>query len=95
MFKLVVLSALVVAVAVAAPRPGYLAAAPAVAYTAVVEHAPATISHTSSSVVHSVGLAAPVVHAAPVVAAYSAPVVAAAPAVAYSVHPAPLVHSVW
>lgn len=94
MFKLVVLFALL-AVAASAPAPGLLAAAP-LAYTSVVGHAPATISHTSSSVVHSAALAAPVVAAHPVVS-YAAPAVYAAPAhvAAYSVHPAPVYHSIW
>lgn len=97
MFKLVVLSALF-ALTVAAPAPGLLAAHP-VAYSAVVGSVPTSISHQSSSIVHSAAItspvvhAAPLVHAAPVVSAYAAPAVVAAPAL-HTVFAAPaLAHS--
>ncbi|CAH0547455.1 unnamed protein product [Brassicogethes aeneus] len=82
MFKLVVLSALL---AIAAARPGYLAA-PAVYSSAIVGSVPTSISHSSSSIVHS--------HAPVAYSAYSAPIVAA-PVVhsASLIHSAPLVHS--
>ncbi|GLV32146.1 hypothetical protein CBL_11896 [Carabus blaptoides fortunei] len=101
MFKLVVLSALL-AVAVAAPKPGLVAAAPlayaapVVAHSAVVGSVPTSVSSSSSTVVHnSAAVVAPVVSAyhAPAVAAYAAPAVhtvaayAAAPAISsYSTH---------
>ncbi|KAJ8958158.1 hypothetical protein NQ318_006097 [Aromia moschata] len=70
MFKLVVLSVLL---AVAAARPGLLA--PAVVGHAVVGSIPTSVSHQSSSIVHSAALVSPVVTAyhTPVVAAYAAP----------------------
>ncbi|RZC34727.1 hypothetical protein BDFB_013455, partial [Asbolus verrucosus] len=91
MFKLVVLSALL---AIAAARPGFLA--PTVYSSAVVGSVPTSISHHSSSVVHSAAIATPVVHAAPIVAAHAAPVVAghiaATPVIStYAAHAAPLV----
>jgi hypothetical protein len=89
MFKLVVLSALL---AIAAARPGLLA--PTVYSSAIVGSVPTSISHHSSSVVHSAAFAAPVVHAAPLVTAHAAPIVTAhaAPVIStYAAHGAPLI----
>nr|XP_022901969.1 cuticle protein 64-like [Onthophagus taurus] len=83
MYKLVVLALFFVAVS-AAPS---LLHAP-LAYSTVVGSIPTSISHQSSSVVHSAAIAAPVVHAAPVVATYAAaPLISHAPFVAAGVHP--------
>ncbi|KAJ8960344.1 hypothetical protein NQ314_006094 [Rhamnusium bicolor] len=85
MFKLVVLSALF---ALATARPGFLA--PTVYSSAVVGSIPTSVSHQSSSIVHSAALVSPVVHAAPVISTYAAPAVAAyaSPAVAAYASPA-------
>ncbi|XP_017773265.1 PREDICTED: endochitinase A-like [Nicrophorus vespilloides] len=87
MFKLVVLSALL---AVVAAAPG-LYTAPLAYSAAVVGSVPTSVSHQSSSVVHSAALTAPVVHTAPVVSAYSAPIVSAYAAPVVSAYSAPIV----
>ncbi|XP_017779018.1 PREDICTED: larval cuticle protein F1-like [Nicrophorus vespilloides] len=87
MFKLVVLSALL---AVVAAAPG-LYTSPLAYSAAVVGSVPTSVSHQSSSVVHSAALTAPVVHTAPVVSAYSAPVVSAYSAPIVSAYSAPIV----
>ncbi|CAH1155449.1 unnamed protein product [Phaedon cochleariae] len=85
MFKLVVLCALA---AVAAAKPGHLLA-PTLYSSAVVGSVPTSVSHQSSSVVHSAALVSPVVHSAPLL--HAAPIVHTAPIV-HSAYTAPLVH---
>ncbi|XP_063972034.1 larval cuticle protein F1-like [Diachasmimorpha longicaudata] len=96
MYKFVVLFALV-AVACAAPKPGYVASpvlvqsAPVVAAPVVhsVHSVPVATSHASTyKVDHKSYVAAPAVayHAAPAVSYHAAPV-------AYSAHPVPLAYA--